>query len=71
MIPTERPNAEQMRQEAICSNGSPMCPYCECRDFRVLRTWWTKSGEKHSSMVCRHCGKFEFNARVEKIITPI
>jgi transcription elongation factor Elf1 len=45
------------------------CPYCGCRDFRVVKTWWVRSGDKHSSLVCRHCGKYEFNAKVEKILT--
>jgi hypothetical protein len=68
MSPPERKTAEEL---AGRDNRNPECPYCSCKDFRVVKTWWVKSGEKHSSFICRHCGAYEFNAEVRKIIIPI
>ncbi len=64
--PTERKSLSELGGKAA---GGPECPHCGCRDFRVVRTWWTKAGEKHSSFVCRHCRQYEFNAKVERVVT--
>lgn len=52
------------------TNGQ-VCPHCACRDFRVVQTWYVKSGEKHRAYKCRHCGKHEFNAAVVEIVRVI
>ena len=67
--PNDRPSFMEL---ASGSTGEAVaCPRCGCADFRVQRTWRVKSGERHSSLICRHCGDYEFNAVVEKIIRPI
>lgn len=59
-----------MKQRAM-GDGIPSCPFCGCRDFRVVRTWYTTTGEKHRAYKCRHCGQHEFNAKTSETITII
>ncbi len=61
----------EMRAAARRQQGGLYCPYCECRDFRIVRTWWTKDGEKHRALVCRHCGKYEVNVAVTESLRPL
>jgi transcription elongation factor Elf1 len=71
MPPEQRPSFAALAAAAKDSAGLFTCPHCGCHDFRTLRVWHTKEGEKHRTYRCRHCGQHEFNAAVSEIVRPL